>query len=256
MEQNSYINQSITRAINVLEALSKEKGAISIAELGKKVGLHKSVVHRILVTLEEAGWIEKDEADGKYHLGLGILSIASSLKHHPLIEVSHPIMKKLLDLTNETIVLAIENKLGAVCIEKLETPRSVKLTSEVGRYFPLHAGATGLAILMGMPESRIRSHLFARELEEYKEKIWTDPNKVLQRVLKLKELGYVVTVSEVDEETAAIAVPLVIERGNIYGSLTIGMPEYRFNKDKENEFVPLLFEAAKEIAKRMYTSIA
>ncbi len=254
MERDSYINQSISRAIKVLEALCQEKGEAGISELSRKVGLHKSVVHRILVTLEENEWVEKDENSGKYRLGLGILSIRSSLMRHPLIAVSRPIMMKLLELTDETIVLAVENKIGAICIEKLETPRSVKLTSEVGRYFPLHAGATGIAILIGMPEERIKSHLFSKPLERYTERTWTDPHKVLERVLKLKELGYATITGEVDEGATAIAVPLVIRYGEIYGSLTIGMPEYRFSEEKEREFVPLLFKAAKEITEALDAS--
>lgn len=254
MERDSYTNQSISRAIKVLEALCQGKGEAGISELSRKVGLHKSVVHRILVTLEENEWVEKDGNSGKYRLGLGILSIRSSLMRHPLIAVSRPIMMKLLELTDETIVLAVENKIGAICIEKLETPRSVKLTSEVGRYFPLHAGATGIAILIGMPESRIRSHLFSKPLERYTERTWTDPHKVLERVLKLKELGYATITGEVDEGATAIAVPLVIRHGEIYGSLTIGMPEYRFSEEKEREFVPLLFEAAEEVTKALDAS--
>jgi len=253
MGRDSYINQSISRAIKVLEALCQGEGEAGVSELSRRVGLHKSVVHRILVTLEKSEWVEKDENSGKYRLGLGLLSIRSSLTRHPLIALSRPTMMKLLELTDETIVLAIESKIGAICIEKIETSRSVKVTSEVGRYFPLHAGATGIAILIGMPESRIRSHLLSKPLERYTERTWTDPHKVLERVLKLKKFGYATTTSEVDEGATAIAVPLVIRQGEIYGSLTISMPEYRFSEEKEEEFVPLLFEAAKEIINRVDT---
>jgi DNA-binding IclR family transcriptional regulator len=92
-------------------------------------------------------------------------------------------------------------------------------------------------------------------LERYTERTWTDPHKVLERVLKLKELGYATITGEVDEGATAIAVPLVIRHGEIFGSLTIGMPEYRFSEEKERKFVPLLFEAAKEITKALDASV-
>ena len=69
--------QSLDRAFNILELLSKETRGVAVTEIGRRLDLHKSTVHRLLSSLRSRGYVEKDILSGNYKLGLGFVELAS-----------------------------------------------------------------------------------------------------------------------------------------------------------------------------------
>ena len=61
-----YYNQSILKAINILEAVGQENGSVGLSELSRIVGLDKSTIYRMALSLESKGWLIRDGDSGKY----------------------------------------------------------------------------------------------------------------------------------------------------------------------------------------------
>src|SRR5438874_49734 len=62
--------QSVDRALTVLQALAVKGSPMSLAVLERELGLHKSIVFRLLRTLESRGFVERDAETGWFQLGL------------------------------------------------------------------------------------------------------------------------------------------------------------------------------------------
>ena len=78
-EKNSYIIQSVTNALNLLEAFKADKDELGVTELSKKLNLHKNNVFRLLATLEAKGYIEQNKLTENYRLGVKSLKFGSNL---------------------------------------------------------------------------------------------------------------------------------------------------------------------------------
>ena len=168
----------------------------------------------------------------KYLLGVKLLSLSSViLEDLSVRKIAQPIMKHLSSVTGETIVLAMYSDDGAICIEKIESVNSVKTTSQVGKYFPLHAGATGLAVLMGMPIEQIKDILYKKPLEKYTDRTITEPEKIIEMILSAKEKGYIISSGTVDPGVMAVGTPLNFTQENLFMGLSITGPKYRFEKN-------------------------
>jgi IclR family KDG regulon transcriptional repressor len=61
--------QSLDRAFDILELLSREQHGLNLTEIGNRLDLHKSTVYRLLQALKERGYIDKS-AQGSYRLGM------------------------------------------------------------------------------------------------------------------------------------------------------------------------------------------
>lgn len=70
---------SVSKALTILEELSKVPEGMGLVEISNKVGMNKTTVYRLLTSLLEKEFVEQDETTGKYSLGLKILGIASAL---------------------------------------------------------------------------------------------------------------------------------------------------------------------------------
>ena len=78
------------------EMLFRDNTHFKISELARHLGLDRSTTYRILLSLEQAGFVEKDEETGTYSLGLAAFEIGNAyLMQTDLIQVSKPIMADL-----------------------------------------------------------------------------------------------------------------------------------------------------------------
>lgn len=70
---------SVSKALTIMEVLSKEPEGMGLIEISSQVGMNKTTVYRLLTSLMEKEFVEQNEKSGKYSLGMKILSIASAL---------------------------------------------------------------------------------------------------------------------------------------------------------------------------------
>lgn len=244
-----YMNQSILRALEILELFSKENSLLGLRELSEGTGLHKSTVHRLVSTLASRGWLIRN-AEGKYRPGIRLLTIAQLINENitSVTEV-RPILKKLAEITGELTLLSMWDGENVICVDKVDSrsQQSLQVTSAIGRTHPLHAGATGLAVLVGMPEDLAHRILEGRSLKAYTERTRTSPDHVMELYSRLKKQGYVVSAGQVDPGVTGIAMPLWFPYEKAYGSIGVTIPESRMSDTELERILTALQEAVKQI---------
>jgi hypothetical protein len=89
---------SVTSALLVLKAFSAEEAEIGISSLAKRLGLAKSTVHRLAVTLAAEGFLEQNPETGRYRLGLSLFTLgALARRRMDVSNVSRPLLGVLRD---------------------------------------------------------------------------------------------------------------------------------------------------------------
>ncbi|MGH7363653.1 MAG: helix-turn-helix domain-containing protein, partial [Candidatus Methylomirabilales bacterium] len=68
--ETARLAQSLGRGLDILEAFIRERPELGVTELGVRLGLAKSTVHRLLATLRVRGYVRKNPRSGKYRLGI------------------------------------------------------------------------------------------------------------------------------------------------------------------------------------------
>lgn len=101
--------QTLSRALDILFALSEVSGTLTVSEIAQKVSIPESTTYRFLQTLEQNGIVERR---GKNQIGLGlrILDLARSLNmqfQRDLLPLALPIMEELTEAVQETSVLFV-----------------------------------------------------------------------------------------------------------------------------------------------------
>lgn len=230
MEPEKYFNQSILRALDILETVGREDGPLSLSELSRRVGLHKSTVHRLALSLESRGWLTRETESGKYRLGIKFVTIAGR-KGHAGIDGSfrevHPILESLAGKIDETAILSVWDGKEVICIDKVESSHRIQISSRIGSSFPICAGGTGFAVLIGMPEETAVDILSRAEPVAYTSRTIIDRESLETRYREMKALGYVISSGQVDPGVTGIAMPLYFPFEQSYGSIGVVLPEMR-----------------------------
>jgi DNA-binding IclR family transcriptional regulator len=146
-------SQTLDRGLRVLEVLAGTPGGLTITNLAAEVGVNRTVVYRLVATLEGHGLARRDAA-GLVHVGLGVLSLARGLQ--PVLrELAGPVLRSLAEELGMTAHLTVADGGEALAIAVVEpTWTDFHVGYRVGARHPLGQGAAGRAILLGRGEAQ------------------------------------------------------------------------------------------------------
>jgi len=140
-------SQTLDRGLVVLESLAVEPA--SVAELSERLGLHRSIVTRLLRTLSQRAYVVRGD-DNRYRPASKLLDLARSVED-PLRSTFRPILASLAETARATAVLTITENNEALCVEAVEPPHShLHVAYRPGLRHPLDRAASGIAILAAM----------------------------------------------------------------------------------------------------------
>jgi IclR family acetate operon transcriptional repressor len=243
--------KSVTRSLRVLEAVAQHQ-PVTVGELTKIFGLPKSTLQRTLVTLAEAGWLRANRRDTtRWEIGARVLAVRpAALQGSSLFAAAREPMVRLRDALNETIHLSVPDALhGIVVVDRVDCDRPVRTFHAIGDISPLHATATGHAVLAHLPKSEV-DELTAGTLEGYGEETITDPMELCAELRRVRDRGYAVNHNQFRPDVCAIAAPVLDEDGTPLATVAVSMPDSRFEPDRLAELGRLVIHAAAEITAR------
>jgi len=245
---------SAYRTLQVLLAFGAPPHRFSLAEMAARIGLDKNQTYRSLKTLEEAGFLRMDE-DGRFSLTpiLGVLNVASAdLQRASLVNVAAPHMDKLAAETEETLNLFVLAGDHAVCVDRRESIKRVRLASVLGLSVPLHAGAVPKAILAHLSEAeqnRILSKLSS--YPRYTAKTIMDLKALQHDLTETRERGYSISNEDYDSEAKGVGAPIFDHSGRVMSGISVGGPSFRVSDTTLAEFGKLIVLVAKAISRQL-----
>lgn len=245
--------RTVNRALDVLLLFDKEHPEWSVAELSQALGLHRSIVYRILRTFEQRGVVTRSNTGGRYRLGLKLVELANVvLASMDLRQVARPAMERLVRETGEAAFLTVVSEDESVCIEKVDSPQPIRAMLTIGDRSPLYAGASNKLLLAYLPADTI-DELIARGLQPITPRTITDPIPLKQSLAKIRQQGWAYTVGELTPGAAAISVPLWDSNGTVVAALSIAGPASRFSEDRLQTLIEITCQAAEEVSHQLMT---
>lgn len=141
-------SQTLDRGLRVLKLLADTDHGLTVTELAAKLGVNRTVVYRLLATLEQHSLVRRD-LGGRARVGLGVLGLAHQV--HPLLrEAALPALRSLAEEIGATAHLTLVDGSEALAVAVVEpTWTDYHVAYRTGFRHPLDRGAAGRAILAG-----------------------------------------------------------------------------------------------------------
>lgn len=244
--------QSLDRAFQLIEIIANAQEPLTLKKVTELAALPKPTTYRILSSLESWGYVELDERKG-YKLGVKFLQLGAKVQEElDIRKVARPYLKKLNDLTKETVFLSILHKGRGLYIDKLDGQHSVRLVAQVGSLNYLHCSGLGKCLLAGLPEEEQKQRLRNMELPKITENTITDPEILFDQLKTIKEQGYAIDDMEGEEGVRCIAAPIKDHRGKVVAAVSISGPAARITLEViETDLKKALLETAQEISRAL-----
>lgn len=243
--------ESAMRVADVLLTFAGTGEAQGVSEISRRLGLSKAVVHRILRSLASRRLVSLDETSGKYRLGPAAATLgARALRDLDLREAALPVLRRLQVQSGETVTVSELVGVSRVYLDQVPSPQEIKMTVEIGRPFPLHAGASSRAIL-AFAASDLRLQILDGPLEALTPKTIVDRGALEESLSGVVETGAAASFGERQPGAASVASPLLGSDGHAVGSLSVCGPIDRFDRAVVERLLPLVRGAAREVSSRI-----
>lgn len=208
--------RAVWRAMALLSVIADSTRGARLVDLATETELSPSTALRLLRTLEDADFVQRNE-DGRYDAGGRLLQLAlRAVAHVPLIDLARPHLERLREHTGESAYLGLKGPNNTVLYAaSAESRAAVRHVSWPGRLIPIEGTAIGSA-LQGLVDART---------------------------------GVAVSSRTIVDEATAIAAPIYGDEGEIVAAISVVGPTFRLRPKDLKLIEPLILKTTRELSR-------
>lgn len=249
----NYQVRAVSRALSILSAFSVNEPELGLIEISKKLDLHKTTVLRLLDSLRADGFIEMNESNGRYRLGIKTFEVGSIyyLTRLNIDIIAKPIMEEIAKEYKLTTVLAILDKSEVFYIGITEPNRILRVNLPIGFRFGIHHTSLGKVLVSDLPEDRLDSILLEKGLPKVAPKTITDEVELKKVLADVRKHGFAVDDEESFRGIRCVAAPIRDRTNKVIAALSVSGTIFDVTTDRVPVLVDVVKNAANKISEKL-----
>jgi IclR family transcriptional regulator, KDG regulon repressor len=242
---------ALQRGLRLLQLFSESPHGLTAKEVASRSRLPVSTVHRFLVNLENAAYLNCSR-DGVYQLGIACFAIGqAALGQLDLRRVSLPYLEELNRQTRETIHLTLRHGHSAVYVEKLDSLEPLRIYSRIGAAVPLYCTAVGKVMLAYLPDEEREKVIPQLGLKRFTPNTVGNLQELAAELYRVKKNGYACDLEEHELHIRCIAAPVWDHEGKVSASVSITAPMVRMTVTRLRQLAPVIQRAGMQISRAL-----
>jgi DNA-binding IclR family transcriptional regulator len=247
-----YLVPAVDKALEILALVKTSGHEMSLAEIAKTTGWHKSSVQRMLTTLCYHKFLQRDEATKRYSLGIALADYGRiALDNLDIRQLAKPFLQQLVDYSGETAVLALLNDTKMVMVDKREPISHLRASPFIGTRFPATATSNGKALLAWLPEERVSEILQIEGLPSSTKRSITKPGPYRADLAVVRERGYATDREEFQEGVSGVSAPIFTPKGQVIATVSLVGPAFRMTEESIRDYGEKCVEVAAQISTKL-----
>lgn len=228
-------SSTVLRALKVMEVVGENREAVSAADVAQEIGADRSTTYRMLATLEDAGYVVRDESGRKFKLSYKVISLGRNLlAEDEQDELIRAALRELASKTNEAVNYSILEGRETVIIMRAKGSHLVSVDFQVGDRAAVHCTSIGKVLLAYQSRAYIED-VIDHGLPLVAKNTITDPDVFRAELQRVRSQGYAIDDGEFADEMRCIAFPIFESGGKIKGGINFSGPSTRFTYEKLDE---------------------
>lgn len=214
------------QVIDLLEFFAVHQKPASLAEIARHFGWPRSSTFNLLGSLANRGYLFEPRAKAGYYPAPAWATLIRAIEAgQPGPPGIRDLLETLVSDTGETAVLAAASGSHALFVETVESPRPVRYAAHVGKRVPLHATATGRALLAQMSAEDRAAHLARVVYERHTTASLMSAAEVEAEIERSRLRGWFVGNAGFTQDLGGVA--LAFAWGERHYALLVAGPSYR-----------------------------
>jgi IclR family pca regulon transcriptional regulator len=249
MQENSRKDfvEALARGLEVIRSFDRLHVQQTISQISERTLLARPTVLRLLITLDELGYVRCQ--DNRYSLTPKVVDLGMAyVSSLGLYGAAKPHMENLSKKVDQTVSLAELDGSDIVYTGRVEVPKIVSVGVTVGSRLPSSSTALGKVLLAEIPDTELHDVLNTPSLSMYVPRKRLTADQIRPRLQTVREQGWAESDEDLQYGVQAIAAPLRGEDGRVIAAIGLGTHTSEIGKEIVRErYLPLLIETARSI---------
>ena len=245
--ETRYKVPAVKRAFDIIEALGRHSGGLTITEVYRALKLPLSSTAAIVYTLQDLGYIERSEGQ-RYRLSAKLLGLAGqTVERQDLTATCRPLLAEVVRETGLTGHLAVLRDCDSIYVDKVPSSSFVQISTYVGLSWPAHTSAVGKAMLAFLPVEDLRARIKRMSFKKLTPHTITSAQMLERQLEMFRQLGYSWELNEGEEGLGCVAAPVFGADGQVRAGISLGGTTHKIT----SATIPTLGIAVRRTADRM-----
>jgi len=250
-------SQGLARGLHILSLFTEERPEWGVSELAEHLQEYKSIIHRTLKTLEDAGFLQQDSSSRRYSLGftsyeLGVLAA----RQFGFTSEVRARVRELSEKIQATVYIVVRDGDFNRIVDTFEPPTLVRFHSPVGTRIPWSRGASSKILLAYADVREVRQMIERLGLVRHARHTIVEPEAFLDELQQIRRRGYAISDAEGFDGILGLAAPIYGPNGAVIAALQSSMSSTGLSEQRRTALARAIAAAARDVTRMLQTSTA
>ena len=252
LDSERYTVPGLERGLRLLGEFNRHEPLLTAPELARRLGVPRSTVFRLLVTLESLGFVERSSDGRSYRLGLSVLRLGFEyLGSLSLVELGRPLLDSLRDATGFSASLVVRDGRDVVYLYRAAPRSPFATTVSVGTRLPAHATVLGHVLLGDLALAELRALFPDTPLPAAGPRTPADVPALFDVVRQTQARGWVLAEGYFEAQICTVAAPVHDDAGRVAAAIGLTVPGAAIPEAGRDPLVAQVRQAAAELSRRL-----
>jgi IclR family transcriptional regulator, pca regulon regulatory protein len=240
--------ESLARGLDVLQAFDTHHRALSLAEVATATGLARPTARRLLLTLEELGYVRSD--DRTFELTPKVITLGTAyVASLGIWEVARPHLETLVRYTGESSSMAQLDGSDIVYVARVSVPKIIALRVDIGTLFPAPQTSQGKVLLAALSADDLDTTLKIPSRSGLPRYIGKTRAALDDELTQVRARGWALADEELAPGVRSVAVPVRDGTGTVRAAMNVTVHAAETSTDRLlDNYLPLLLRAAGDVS--------
>jgi IclR family transcriptional regulator, pca regulon regulatory protein len=240
--------ESLARGLDVLACFDAEHPSMTLSEVATAVGLARPTARRLLLTLEELGFVRS--VDGSFTLTPKVLTLGIAyVGALGLWDIARPHLEALVKRTGESSSMAQLDGSDIVYVARVSVPKIIALRVEIGTRFPAVQTSQGKVLLAALSPDELAATLAKPSRAGLPPYIGRSQERLDDELIAVRARGWALADEELAPGVRSVAVPVRDHAGRVRAAMNVTVHAAETSTDRLlHEFLPQLLRTAGDIS--------
>lgn len=248
-DADRYTVPGLERGLRILAEFSRSERVHTAPELARRLGAPRSTVFRLLVTLEQMGFVERTSDGRAFRLGLAVLRLGFEyLGSLGMVELGRPILERLRDSTGCGTSLVVRDGREVVFVLRAVPHSPFASSVSVGTRLPAHATVLGHALLADHSLAQLRALYPDEQLAQRGAQTPLNATELFEQVKQVRARGHVISDGFYEAHISTVSAPVFGDANHVVAAIGLTVPGNRVPDAQRAPLVAAVCGAAAELS--------
>ena len=239
--------QSLARGLLVIRSFDAEHRTQTLSEVARRTGLTRATARRLLLTLNDLGYVTMNGRD--FSLAPSVLTLGYAyLSSLGAPAIAQPFLEALSEQIHESCSMTVLDGTEVVYVARVPTKRIFSLSLAIGSRLPAWATSMGRVLLAHLPTSEVDEILGSSDISQITPNTKVKLTEIRAELATAREQGWYVLDQELELGLRSVAAPIKGARG-VVAAINASTPATRVTLEEvRDQVIPNLVRTAELIS--------